>query len=1325
MAENRPLHVVLRELGWSYQKIKRLFRDGIISPIESQSGTLIPVNQLEHYLLFEKELLEHFSPARTTLKNHFGYHGSSSHNILYSLRDQGFIVLKELPYKVNSHKLWVSKQSLSLFSQLLETEYIEFKDALIEFNLSKNQLTYRISKEQIPTITLGKKYFILKNNLKIHSVDRITADEVVQLLHLPKNFFQYYGYSGIFQDVIGSDHATKYFALEEVIRVQKEIHSLRDQYYTLDEAEAIIRSHGKSVVIIKSVESIATPLIAKSFAPRTKKLYLRTSLHHHLNTCAVNSKKNTNKNTIDHHLYLSKQETTDLTGWHSAKVTQLIIKGHLEKVATIEGLRVTRESVLAYKQFEKNISEQYMTPNELIIDHLGYKKTQTNIVEVLEHQGFIEVIVLDQPIQRFNKWVSRVSVSTFFERLHTEFATFDDVAKQLHVSPFELHLRIKIKKLTTIKIKNTVYLKKDELTTEFHTPITELLKKSDSLLSKTTVMQTMGWSAKKVNLLIRSKQLDTVKESGTILIDSSSLAKYVEFEQDIKRNYISARQALIQYFGFKAVKSFDQLYSLKSQGYIELQVFNDYSIDGSTLWVSKLSLEQLFKRIQSDFTESKALMNELHWSKYQLQKRMLTESWLTVKIKGLIYIHNDSINRHRIKTYPIHEALNMLGIPLTATIYKWYHIIFDSDKIIGNQVKFVPESEIVRIQQEIQTYREIYYTSKETVQLLKLQNISDSIYRQVEHIECPYIAKSFAGNCKRLFLKTSVHEYMEKNKYIRLNNSLNNLNGTHLIFSNTVEYVRHHISEYHCNPSHTETKKLIEQFAVRKLTLSKASVLSKEKSARELVIFTHTLFSLLPMKEIFMMETDEVRSFIETDERIKIKCTFYEFLKFCKEKHICKYEMSYIRKPLSTISYEEKDVYDFDQFIAIYNYATKNLKSHQIKAIESSRYSSTHLYVLMHLSNAWRHSDVMMTPPVYPEAIGITEIQWFLTSTLTLPQAQTIINQLQNFKLVISKTGMRRHFFCNKDLVIPIATAMVIAEFHRKKLNRPYLINFRSNNNRVPESALEEFFENGLANDQSSVKFSSLKMNRSLMTHLFYSIQQKEGKGNSAFELVQKLRNHVTDITKEYVLHDIEKISDVSMQMFERGEFGYIYDQLLDVLSEEELSSQSLQDRTSAIIKLKQRYLPHQVESLSDFLDTMELEKKTIIMQIQNMSKEHAFEYIRKLYLGEMPSKLEGIQCFSFPKCHRPSAEFKCSSCPFAIPNIYALTALSNDIKVRIQKYNSTIKSGAKRKEFVLLQRTLDLLFQALEEFEEEFVWSFIPGGEEFIESQLAAIEEV
>ncbi|MCY9694546.1 hypothetical protein [Paenibacillus alginolyticus] len=1022
--------------------------------------------------------------------------------------------------------------------------------------------------------------------------------------------------------------------------------------------------------------------------------------------------------------YLSKQDICKNYNWSNEKINKLIRLGHLNIITTTDrGIRITTESVEQYHQSETFILENYI-PNLELLNMLGYTSLNTNIIQKLESTGYIDTLSLDYPINSFIKWVSKKSVHELFKKLEHDFITFEFVQNQYNLTEAELYLKIRIDKITTIKIRHTLYLKRDEINIQH--ALYELQAAKNRLYTKHTIMQTKNWSAKKVNQLIESGLLQVITEEQRELITSISLAKYCEFENKINQNYVSARQALLKYFGYsdeKSVTGLKLLYSLQEHGFLELKEFSDYKIKGSSLWVTKDSLDRFLNTLKNDFTESKALMKELNWKKHQYDHRLKHDGWFFLRIKGLTYIHNSSLSKYRVKSYRIHEALDILGIPRRKTIKLYYHQIFNMSEGYGHGKKYIPETEVNRIKLEIENYRNLYYTTSEVLDILGVASISEHICKQINYIPCPYIARSFAGGSRLLFEKESVHEYHEKTKYHRLNEKLNQVNGAELVFSTPTDYLKYHISEYSCEPCHAKTKILVMQFAAKKLTLSKASPSTKEAMAKELIIFVHTLFDLMPKKEIFQLTTNEFKVLMQSDSRFSIKKNMYEFVKHTKNTHLCKIELKEIEKPKEIRRDNQKELYDFEQFISLYKYAT-DIALHRVNAIASARYASTWLYVLMHLSNAWRHSDVMATPPIFPEAIGINNMNWFLNNQLTLPQGQTIINQLFNFELIISKTGMKRHFFCNKDLVLPISTAMVICEFYRRKTNREYLIDFDSKNNRVPESALAKFFEQDESFYNGQLKFSSLKMNRSLMTHLFYSIQLREGKGNSAFELVQKLRNHVTDITKEYILNDEEKLSEVSKNLFDRGEFGYIFDQLLDVLDVDK-PSRSLQERTNAIVKLKQRFLPHQVESFSDFLDTMELDKKTIIMQIHQFTKEEAFEYIRKIYLGGLPSKMEHIQCFSHPKCHRPSAEYKCNSCPYAIPNIYALTALSNDIRYRVEKYHSMSKTGAKQREYVLLQRSMDLLLQALDEFDEAFVWSFIPGGENFIEEQLNTIEEV
>jgi hypothetical protein len=244
------------------------------------------------------------------------------------------------------------------------------------------------------------------------------------------------------------------------------------------------------------------------------------------------------------------------------------------------------------------------------------------------------------------------------------------------------------------------------------------------------------------------------------------------------------------------------------------------------------------------------------------------------------------------------------------------------------------------------------------------------------------------------------------------------------------------------------------------------------------------------------------------------------------------------------------------------------------------------------------------------------------------------------------------------------------------------------------------------------------------MEHLFYSIQQKEGKGHSAFELVQKMRNHASNVTKEYIRITSEG-KMVSKHLFDRGEFGYIYDQLIDVLTEDnERKPDSLEERTTSIKSLSKAMNPIEVEGAVGFLDVMESEKSSVVQTIRKLDESEAFEFVRKIYLNQMPSKIKNVQCFSYPTCHRPSCEYSCFSCPFSIPNSYSLIALQKDLSSRIAKLRGSSSTGSTKKERKMLMHGLDLLSQAINEFGEDFVWTFFDGGQQQLEMELQQLDQ-
>jgi hypothetical protein len=843
----------------------------------------------------------------------------------------------------------------------------------------------------------------------------------------------------------------------------------------------------------------------------------------------------------------------------------------------------------------------------------------------------------------------------------------------------------------------------------------------NELLSKYQVKQSQGWGTDKLNRLIETNQLQTIETPNGVKITKQSLEAYLEYEQNIHTNYVTASTALgeLGYTG-KSIytpKTKKVLFDLRDQGFLDVLEL-DFPIANTSVWVSKKSLSSFLKSLETDYVEWSKVLEEFGWSRNDLYYKIEQHNLPTVSVVRTRYILNESLNQFRGEFYTTKEASEILGLPYLVFKHFGIHNIFND--VQGTKVYRIPKSEVERVKAEIKRLRDEYYTYEETIEFLKIKDLNKVANKQIVSIDCPPIAKGFAKDCRKLYLKESVHEYAQN----RMGAIIRQMDG--ITPANPIDFFKQGATTIDCCDYQKETKELFVKFIISKMSKSNASKETLEKQATEYLSLLKVILEFPTDKEVYLFSNVEANQLLDTETRQHQKETLYYFLKYLTEKRICKFNIRAIRKPERMNVPKEKEVYDFEQFLLLYSYATF-LDIHVQKAIESNKYASTWLYVLMHLSNAWRNSDVIKTPPVFPEAIQVYDLSWFKSNSLNLVQGQTIVNQLRNFELVISKTGMRRHFFCNKDLVIPIATAMVICEFHRRKLNTPYLINFLTKRERIPETYFTNFFKEDKRLSEN-LKFSSLKMNRTLMTHLFYSIQERNGKGNSAFELVQALRNHVTDITKVYILskHKDADTATIARHLFDRGEFGYIYDRLVDVLMDSEDTKHSLTERTNAIVSLRKKFSPIQVEAMAGFLDTIEAEKRSIITKIKQLSKEEAFEYIRKIYLQEMPSKMEHIQCFNYPECHKLSADKNtCHTCAFAIPNMYALTALANDIRNRIKKYMEATKPGVKKREYINLERALDLLNQALEEFGEDFVWTFIEGGEEALENQLAKIDEV
>lgn len=496
-------------------------------------------------------------------------------------------------------------------------------------------------------------------------------------------------------------------------------------------------------------------------------------------------------------------------------------------------------------------------------------------------------------------------------------------------------------------------------------------------------------------------------------------------------------------------------------------------------------------------------------------------------------------------------------------------------------------------------------------------------------------------------------------------------------------------------PSHLEdTYRLYINFMENRFSNSTARGDTLEKKS---VYITNTLKYLLKhlTKNITLYSDSEIESFLNQKGALSyIKENFVSFLAYCKKTTLCLFNNKYsIANKIS----KEALPYTKDEFFDYYKYIKKTYL-HIEGAINSSAYCQTWLFIIMHFINAWRKSDIIYElPNIEIESIGISSVEYFNTRKLTFAQSQLIANQvyLKVDKMDVSKTGALGQFLCPKDMVVPFATAAVIAELHRRKNNK----------NKVLSSIKNGIYENFFKHSSTLKNFNSLKMNHSLLTYFFDYVMQETEDADIAYELSRNLRSHISEDTTMIYIHSTNKdghINRVSSHLFRRGHFGWLYNSMIKIA---ELKHFNLENKTKMIEKTRQEFSPIQFESLSYSLVLEQKQPISVIQRLLLLSQEELKIKINEILRGELPAKIKNAQCFVYPHC---SKSHDCFSCEFLIPKDYFLFSIDNEIKKLVRKISTTTRESMRIKYGYLLVSTLSILNQAVVELGKEYVKTFL-----------------
>ena len=522
------------------------------------------------------------------------------------------------------------------------------------------------------------------------------------------------------------------------------------------------------------------------------------------------------------------------------------------------------------------------------------------------------------------------------------------------------------------------------------------------------------------------------------------------------------------------------------------------------------------------------------------------------------------------------------------------------------------------------------------------------------------------------------------------------------------------------------------------------SIKTRMNKVRAFSDCTDILFKFLQDEELFAFSSNEINLGVLSIKNKEKRRLFYTF---CTELYDSltrigvniSFNLKRLKNPYNETpeNKREKEIYQFDEYQAILNYAT-DLIRHKNKAIEDSlykvaskrttHYASSWLYVLTTLNNAWRHPDIIYNLTALKlERLNIRSIEDLRDRDLTSQEAESVIRQIKAKDKSHTKTNAVARFFSSSVVAIPLATAAIICTLISRELNLgDEIVNFGNTYNDFSAYASNAFF----AEFEGEFEFKIQKMNRSLLTFIHQLLVDK-GYGGAALELAQRLRSHFDyESTNIYIQIPQGKLDELTEQLFNRQHFGYIHHTFLDVLYGPAASRSS---RTKDIATLNSVFSVYEIEATAGFMMKVQHEKQTVMEKIMRMDLHEVKEYLFKISANLLPSKEGHVQCLvSETECLHLETR-TCHSCSYAIPNFYAISAITKSITDLLQNFGNTFKSTGgkaydktqKTKLSNILLKEIDLLREACDTFGEEEVLSFFEGGEQGYNVLLESLNQV
>lgn len=413
-------------------------------------------------------------------------------------------------------------------------------------------------------------------------------------------------------------------------------------------------------------------------------------------------------------------------------------------------------------------------------------------------------------------------------------------------------------------------------------------------------------------------------------------------------------------------------------------------------------------------------------------------------------------------------------------------------------------------------------------------------------------------------------------------------------------------------------------------------------------------------------------------------------------------EMSMLRR--ETVRGEE-DFYTPEEWAAFADIFF-DIDWHIEKAFADCFYARSWLYALLHMSLAWRKSDVLHIPALENliDISGYT-LDWFEHNAFSIADAQIIINhvKLAAEQYHTQKTGAKKHFNIPQAALLPTAVALIICEQWRRKKGQAVLFEKFY----VDTRRMTEMF--GLETD-----FLSMKANRTLLSMFNETAGGMTGLSGKAGTLTSYMRSHRTskmgnaNITKVYLRSTYNENESVGMgkQNIDRGFFGWLYDRLLDLSDNKQ---NTFKENTEVIVQMKEALPARKVESISGALYGTIKEREMLLNEIYSWQEDEIKEKTELLFSGKLMSRNEDVSCLMNGRCPYPT-EDKCMLCRYSIPTTFSLTMAGDELKRLLTELGKTNVEDTIDRISLTYQigKLIMLLKEAIDRFGYEYIETYI-----------------